>query len=134
MPSTSVLRPVAQPRAKIIGFALAFNKKKGLFKFAHLKEADVAQCLLSSRRCLSEDIQADLVHLISKGPGWASATEQNNYSQLLPVCPAVFPLLLPHPPTPLSPHTCPILTEKNNLRDIQFGFFFIVSDHWVKLI
>lgn len=104
----SVLRPVAQPRAKIIGFSLVFNKKKGLFKFAHLKEADVAQCLLSSRRCLSQDIQADLVHLISKGPGWASATEQNNYSQLLPVCPAIFPLLTYTHTT----HICLILTEK----------------------
>lgn len=38
---------------------------------------------------LSQDIKGDLLQLIYKGPGWASATERNNYSQLLPICPTV---------------------------------------------
>lgn len=43
----------------------------------------------SSSPLLSQDIKADLLQLIYKGPGWASATERNNYSQLLPICPTV---------------------------------------------
>lgn len=38
---------------------------------------------------LSQDNKGDLLQLIYKGPGWAVATERNNYSQLLPICPTM---------------------------------------------
>lgn len=49
----------------------------------------VCSPLSPSSPLLSQDIKGDLLQLICKGPGWASATEQNNYSQLLPICPTV---------------------------------------------
>lgn len=42
-----------------------------------------------SSALLSQDTKGDLLPLISKGPGCASATEQNNYPQPLPICPTV---------------------------------------------
>lgn len=52
-----------------------------------------AWCLFSSSVCPIQDIQGDLLRLISKGPGCASMAERNNYSQwLLSVLQWAFPL------------------------------------------
>ena len=85
-------------RSRIMVFFLSRDRKEKSFEAVVLEEPVQTEAgrglvfallFLHLLPLLSEDKKGDLLQLIYKGPGWASATERNNYSQLLPICPTV---------------------------------------------